>query len=248
MEIKKRGGKIHRAVKIAAKKKEIIDALKVAARCDIYGIEVQEIISLMEKNDFEKRGRIVLDGVGDYPVKHLVYHFPLKFPFRDFDDILNVDFAGKKFQYIMDLTEETIREAGYVSSHLKLKKVFVVVHNIGFVARNEVSMEKRDEKMALGEKNLRKLVDVAEYYSSKFNCEIFLVRENNPPDHGLAEGLLDNDLRDILGTVKNGININLDLAHLWMYDLYRRNGKGEFSGVDLAKKIYPEFDLLDTIK
>jgi sugar phosphate isomerase/epimerase len=202
----------------------------------------------MGENDFEKRGRIVLDAVGNYPIKHLVYHYPLKFPFKDFDDMLNIDLAGKRSQYILGLTEDTIKEAGYVCAHLKLRKVFVVVHNIGFVPKNEINIELRNKKMALGEKNLRELAKIAKSYSDKFGCEISLVRENNPPDQGYADGLLDFDPRDLGGTIKNGININIDLAHLWMYTLYRRNGKGELPGAGLSGKVYPEFDPVEEVR
>jgi len=240
--------KIHRAVKSAAIKKEIIDALKIAERSDIHGLEIQEIIPFIEENDFEKRSQIVLDSVGKYPIKYLAYHYPLKFPFKNSEDLLNIDFAGKKSQYVMDLAEDTFKEAAYTSARLKIKEIFVVVHNIGFAAKNEINIDVHDEKMALGEKNLRELAAIAKHYSDKFDREISLVRENNPPDHGAADGMLDYDPQEIARTVKDGININLDLAHLWMYDLYRQKGKGDFPGVDLTKKIYPDFDLLDAVK
>lgn len=242
------GGKIHRAVKVAAKNNEITNAIKVASKCDIHGLEVQEIISLMEEKDFEERSKILLDSIGKYSIKHLAFHYPLKFPFKDFDDTLDVDLAGPRYRYIMDLTRDTIKEAGLTCVSLKLNKVFVVVHNLGFVVKDEVSLAVREEKMKRGESNLRKMADIASTYSKEFGCEIILVRENNPPDHGFPEGLLDNDPRDVLRTIYDGIGVNLDLAHLWMYNLYRKNGKREFPGVDLSNKIYPNFDLIDSIK
>jgi hypothetical protein len=230
---------------------QLKEALNIARRANIHGIEIQEIATLMEQLDFEERGDILIETYKDYPIKNLVYHYPFN-PLGpnclDIREAKKFDLASNEGEYVFGLTVDTIEEAGYVGSGLDIKDVPIVVHLFGYAEPDKITIEERNKKFEIGKKRLKDLKEIADHYSKKYGCKLTILRENEPPDHGSTHGLLDYDPRDVITTVDMGIGTVLDFAHIWQYLNYRKNGKGEFPGVDLSKEIYPDLSLKEAVE
>lgn len=243
--------KIRRALKCAAVKEQLEEVLEIAKRAEIKGLEIQEIFPLIEEVSFEKRGKIVIESLKQYPIHSLCYHFPLPpRPFLDdFSKCINFDLTSEKGKYIFDLTEDTIKEASLVGKALNIKtEIPIIVHLFGFAKNdNEISEKEKNKKLEFGKNKLKELKEIADYYSQKSGVKLILTRENNPPEHGKVPSLLDFHPKDVAGSESSGIATCLDFAHIWLNILYWKNGKGEFPGVDFGKKIYPNITLEETI-
>lgn len=243
--------KIIRAVKSSMQEDQLKEALNIARRANIHGIEIQEIATLMEQLDFEERGDILIETYKDYPVNSLVYHYPFN-PLGpsclDIREAKKFDLASKEGEYVFDLTVDTIKEAGYVGSSLGLPEALIIVHLFGYAEPNKITIGERNEKLKIGEGRLAELKKAADHYSGKYGCLLTIARENEPPDHGSNHGLLDYDPRGIIRTAEMGIGTVFDFAHIWQYLNYRKNGKGEFLGVDLSKEIYPDLSLKEAVE
>lgn len=241
--------KIKRAVKCAAVKPELEKVMEVAKKSGIHGLEVQEIFPLLEEISFEKRGKIIIETLQNYPITSLVYHFPLKYGLEETSFAKKFDLASLEGEYIFKLTEDTIKEAAFVGDNLNIKEeILINVHLLGFTEQENITFEEREKKLKLGEERLKELTKIADYYSQKFGVKLALVRENNPPECDEVISMLDQNPKDTLRTAGLGIGVNLDFAHLWLNILYQQNGKGEFPGADFNKKIYPEINLEKTVK
>ena len=242
--------KIRRAVKCAAVGEQLKETLEIAKRTQIHGLEVHEVLPLMEESSFKERIKIILEVFNKYPLASLAYHFPLP-PSPALDDSQNCfkfDLASKEGEYIFDFTKDTVKEAASLGQALKIEtEIPVVVHLFGFANPEKITAEERNEKLELGEKRLKELKEVADYYSRQSGVKVVITRENNPPEHGDIAGLLDFHPKDVSRTIDSGIGANLDLAHIWMNILYWKEGKRELAGPDLNKKIYPQIDLEETI-
>lgn len=241
--------KIKRAVKSAAVKPELQKIIEVAEKSGIYGLEVQEIFPLVEDLAFEKRGKIIISALQNFPLTSLIYHFPLKYGLEETSLAKKFDLSSLEGNYIFKLTEDTVKEAAMVGSILNIKnEIPIVVHLLGFTEPENINLKEREKKLELGEKKLKELREIADYYSQKYGVKLKLVRENNPPECDRIISMLDSNPRDTARTVNCGVGVNLDFAHLWLNILYQKNGKGEFPGVNFNKKIYSEIDLKETIK
>jgi len=240
--------KIKRAIKSAAKREQLKEVLRIAKEAQIHGLEIQELPHQMEECSLEKRGKTVIDSLGNHSITSLAYHFPIKLSLDDFEESKELDLATKEGSYVFEITKDTIEEAALVGRALEIKtEIPVVIHLFGFAAIDDITEEEKIKKLKLGEKRLLELKEVADFYSKKFGLSLIITRENNPPDHGKVLGLLDFHPQEIVETADLGIGTNLDLAHLWLTFLYYKNGRGEFPGVDLSKKIYPEINFEEII-
>ncbi len=242
--------KIKRALKCAAIKEQLEKVLEIAKGTGIRGLEIQEILPQIEEFSFEKRGKIIIEVFQQYPLTSLAYHFPL--PPRSFLDdyskCTKFDLTSKESSLIFNLTEDTIKEATLVGQALNIKtEIPIVVHLFGLTTTDKITEEERDKKLNLGEKRLKELKEIADFFSKKSGLKLVITRENNPPEHGKVQGLLDFHPQDIIRTSDLGIGITLDFAHLWLNMLYWKEGKGELPGVDLSKKLYRNIDFEETI-
>jgi len=234
--------KIKRAVKSAAVADQMESALRIAKRADIKGIEIQEIIPLIEEVDFEKRGRIVADCCKNYSINHLAYHFPIKDRFDNIDFAYKFDLTHEAGSYALNLIEETIKEAGFAGNALKIEQeIPIIVHLMGFVER--ITLEEKERRMELGEKKLLEVKEMTDFYSAKYGVRMAVARENMPADHGNVLGILDFNPEDIIRTADAGIGNCLDLSHIWQIKEYYEKGRGEFPGIDLNKKSFPKVDI-----
>ncbi len=241
--------KIKRAVKSAAVDLEIRSAIRVAEKIKARGLEIQEIFPLVENLSFEKRGKIIINAVGDYPPTSLVFHFPLKYGLEDTSFAKTFDLSAPEGEYIFKLTEDTIKEAAFTGNALNIQnEIPIVVHLLGFAEPEMITIKEREEKLKLGEKRLKVLKEVADFHGQKAGVRLIIARENNPPECDKIISMLDSNPQDTLRTVNDGVGINLDFAHLWLNILYQQNGKGEFPGVDFNHKINPVIDLKKTVR
>ena len=242
--------KIKRAVKCAAVREQLKEILDIAKETGIHGLEVHQVLPLMEEYSFKERVKIILEIFGKYPLASLAYHFPLP-PSPALDDpeaCFKFDLASQEGEYIFDLTKDTIKEAALLGETLKIKtEIPIVVHLFGFANPEKITIEERNEKLELGEKRLKELKEVADYYSQQSGGRVVITRENNPPEHSEIAGLLDFHPKDVSRTIISGIGANLDFAHIWMNILYWKEGKNDLPGPELNKKIYPRIDLTETI-
>ncbi len=239
---------INRAVKCATIEGQLKSALSIAEKADMHGLEIQELAHLMEKHDFKERGKLVTKACEGHAIKHLVYHYPIKASWDSIQEAKSFDLASEEGNYILALTKDTMEEAAYVAGGLGLENATVNVHLLGFTEKNNISKDERDKKLKIGEIRLEELKTAAENFSGKYGCRVSITRENNPPDHGTVHGILDFDARDITRTANIGICTNLDFAHFWQYENYRKNSKGELPGVDFAKTIYKDNSLESMIE
>lgn len=242
--------KIKRALKCAAIKEQLEEILKIAKRTEIRGLEIQEILPQIEEFSFKKRGEIIIEVFQQYPLTSLVYHFPLPpRPFLDdFSKCKRFDLTSEQGSYIFNLTEDTIKEATLVGQALDIKtEIPIVVHLFGFALSDKITREERNKKLNLGEKRLKELKEIADFFSKKSGLRLVITRENGPPEHGKVQGLLDFHPQDIIRTSDLGIGTTLDFAHLWLNMLYWKKGKGELPGVDLSKEVYQNIDFEETI-
>lgn len=240
--------RIKRALKCAAVKEQLEEVLEIAKKADIKGLEVQEILPQIEESSFEKRGETIIKAFQQHSLTSLVYHFPIKFPWGDISEGKRFDLASEQGSYVFNLTEDTIKEAALVGQALNIKtEIPIVVHLFGFAASDKITKEERNKRLELGEKRLKELKEIADFFSKKSGLRLIITRENNPPEHGKVQGLLDFHPQDIIRTADIGIKTCLDFAHLWLNMLYWKNGKGELPGVDLIKKLYQNIDFEETV-
>lgn len=242
--------KIKRALKCAAIKEQLEEILKIAKKTEIRGLEIQEILPPIEEFSFEQRGKIIIDVFKKYSLNSLAYHFPLppRLFLDDFSKCKRFDLTSEQGSYIFNLTEDTIREAALVGQALNIKtEIPIIVHLFGLALSDKITEEERNKKLNLGEKRLKELKEVADFFSKKSGLRLIITRENSPPEHGKVQGLIDFHPQDIIRTTDIGIKTCLDLAHLWLNMLYWKNGKGELLGVDLSKKLYQNIDFEETI-
>lgn len=241
--------RIKRAVKSAAVDKEIREVMAVAKKADIHGLEIQEIFPLIENLSFKQRAEIIVDAVKDYPPTSLAFHFPLKYGLEDTSYAKKFDLSSPEGDYILKLTEDTVKEAAFTADALNVRnETPIIVHLLGFAEPKNVTLETREEKLRLGKNRLKALKEIADFHSQKSGVKLTVVRENNPPECDKIISMLDSNPAETLGTVDEGIGVNLDFAHLWLNILYQKNGQGEFPGADFSKKIFPEINLEETIK
>ncbi len=243
--------KIKRAVKCAAIKKQLEEVLEVAEKASIKGLEIQEIFPPIEDSSFEKRAKPIMEVFRRYPLDSLAYHFPLPpRPFLDdFSKCKYFDLTLEEGKYIFDLTEDTIKEASLLGETLNIKtEIPIIVHLFGVVTPDKITEEEKEKRLERGKKRLLELKETADYYSQKTGLKLVITRENNPPEHGRVQALLDFHPKDTIKTYNLGIGTCLDFAHLWLNKLYWEKGKGEFLGVDLNKSLLPNFDLEEIIK
>lgn len=241
--------KIKRALKCAAVKEQLKEVLEIAEKTEIKGLEVQEILPLINEKSFEERGRIIIDVFKKYSLNSLAYHFPLppKNIANDLQKARLFDIASNEGEYIFDLTEETIKEAAFVGKELKISsEIPVVVHLFGFVSGKDADQKTKERRLKIGEERLKKLKEKADYCSRKFKVKLTVARENNPPEHEGLPGLLDFHPKEIVRTADLGIANCLDLAHIWLSVLYWKYGKGELPGADLSKILLPDISLEET--
>lgn len=230
--------KIKRAVKSAAVDKEIREVMAVAKKAGIYGLEIQEIFPLIENLSFKQRAEIIVNAVKDYPPTSLAFHFPLKYGLDDTSFAKKFDLSSPEGDYILKLTEDTVKEAAFTADALNVRnETPIIVHLLGFAEPENVTLETRKEKLRLGKNRLKVLKEIADFHSQKSGVKLTVVRENNPPECDKIISMLDSNPAETLGTVDEGIGVNLDFAHLWLNILYQKNGQGEFPGADFNRKI-----------
>ena len=242
--------KIKRAVKCAAVKEQLKETLEIAEQCQIHGLEVHEVLPLMEEYSFKERAKTILDVFSKYPLTSLAYHFPLPpSPFLDNpQECFKFDLASPEGEYIFAFAKDTVKEAALLGQTLKIEtEIPLVVHLFGFAGPEQITNEERNKKLELGEKRLRELREVADYYSQQSGVRVVITRENNPPEHGEIPGLIDFHPKDVSRTISSGIGANLDFAHIWLNILYWKEGKTDLPGPDLNKKIFPKIDLEETV-
>lgn len=239
--------KIKRAVKCAAEKKQLSNILEIAEKTGIHGLEIQEVIPLIKKYAVEKRAEVIINSLKKYPFTSLSYHFPLPENWNDISKNKSFDLAAKEGSYIFTLTEDTIKEAVLVGKAFKIKtEIPIVVHLFGLVSKDEITLEKRNEKLKLGEKKLLELKEIADYYSKKTGLKLTITRENHLPHQNIFS-IIDFHPKDIMRTANSGIGTCLDISHLWLTILYYQKGKGNCLGVDFNKTLYPETSLEEAV-
>jgi len=235
--------KIRRAVKCVQIEDELEKALKIAKKMNAQGLEVQELGRLMNNQSLEKRVNLIERYCKEYRITSIAYHFPLRLEWNNLEESKKSDFCSEDKIDILNFTKETIEEAALVGNKLGIEtEIPVDVHLFGF--SDKINDEERQKNLERGEKKLIKLKEIADDFSHDFGLVkagtplLRIVRENEPPEHGLVDGTVDFHPLDIARTAKYGIETNLDFAHIWQCLLYWKNGKGEFPGVDLSKKLY----------
>lgn len=233
------------AVKCAQSKEQLEKALSIAQKHGLYAIEIQEVFDIMEKIPTEKRAELVIKYLKNSNITHLAYHFPVKSRWDSIEEAKCYDLAWGS-EKIINLSKEVIREATTVAYELELDSIVPVnFHLFRFVERNKISKEEKEQGLKIGESALLRLKSYADSICEELgllrNEEslIQITRENNPPDHGLVDGLLDYHPLEIIRTSKYGIKNCLDFAHFQQYINYLKNGKGELPGVDLDREYYP---------
>lgn len=248
--------KIKRAVKCAGIEDQIKGAVEIAKRANIFGLEIQALSQLIQNNPFEQRAKIITESLKNYPFSSLSYHYPI--PSSEDIQRLTIEDLTRKYDLTSEnadlalrLTEETIKEAAFVGKELGIKtEIPIIVHLIGFVKKEQATMEEREKRLKLGTKRLIELKKMTDSYSEEYGLNLKIVRENNCPGdkEPLPLVLLDHHPEDIAKSSNLGIGTTLDFAHIWLVSLYYKNGRSEFPGVDLSKKLYPEeIDLNDII-
>jgi len=237
--------KIRRAVKSAQIEDQLKYALEMAKMMNAKGLEVQELEKLMNEQSLERRVRLVEKYCKEYGIRSLAYHFPLRPEWNDLQESKKSDLCFEDMPPIFGLTKETIEEAALVGNKLDVEtEIPIDIHLFGFVEQKKISEKERQKKLEIGEKRLLELKEYADDLSQNFGLTkagkplLRIVRENEPPEHGLVDGTVDFHPIDIARTAEYGAGTNLDFAHIWQCLLYWKNGKGEFPGVDLSKKLY----------
>lgn len=243
--------KIKRAVKCAGIQDQIKGAIGIARRTNIFGLEIQALSRLIENNSFEQRAKIITESLKNYPFSSLAYHYPIPSS-KDMQNLTveelvqKYDLTSENADLALQFTEETIKEAAFVGKELKIEtEIPIIIHLIGFVKKEQVTIEEREKRLKLGTKRLIELKRIADSYSEKYGVNLKIVRENNCPgdEEPLPLVLLDHHPEDIIKSVELGIGTNLDLSHIWLVNLYYKNGQKEFKAVDLTKKLYPQIEL-----
>ncbi len=237
---------INLAVKSSQNENQLERALKIAEKYDVRGIEIQEIIPTMQHTKTEYRAKIVIGAVKRHDnIEFLAYHFPIKSRWDSISEAKEYDLAWGS-EKIMSLSRETIREAAIVAYKLDIdNQVPVNFHLFRFVEKDKISLQEKIKGLKIGEDSLLKLKEYASNVCKEFGLYkghkeiIRITRENNPPDHGFVDGLIDYHPDEISRTQEVGIYNCLDFAHIQQYMNYLKNGKGELPGVDLDKKLYP---------
>ncbi len=233
-------------VKCAQSKDQFERAISLTKKYSLRSIEIQEVFNIMEKIPTEKRADIVANYLRNAGITHIAYHYPIKSRWDSVEEAKSYDLAWKSNK-IIEFSRETIKEAVLVASKLKINNIVPVnFHLFRFVDKKNISEKEKEEGLKTGEKVLLELKDYAdtlckEYGLIKDNKPLIqITRENNPPDHGTVDGLLDYHPLEIVRTKDKGIKNCLDFAHLEQYMNYLKEGKGELPGADIDKKYYAE--------
>jgi|GEM_PF-2265744 len=237
--------RINLAVKSSQNEKQLKRVLSIAKKFDVRGLEIQEIIPTMENVKTEKRAKIVVDAVRDHNIEFLAYHFPIKSRWDSIEEAKKYDLAWGS-ESIVKLSKETIEEAAIVTHKLDINNnVPVNFHLFRFIERNKISIQEKINGLKVGEDVLISFKTYADELCKSYGLDkngeamIKITRENNPPDHGFVDGLIDYHPIEIARTKEKGILNCLDFAHVQQYMNYLKDGKGELPGVDLDRELYP---------
>ena len=236
---------INLAVKSSQNEKQLKKVLNIAEKFEVKGLEIQEIIPTMENIKTEKRAKIVVDAVRGYSIEFLAYHFPIKSRWDSIEEAKKYDLAWGSDE-IIKLSKETIEEAVIVARELDIDNdVPVNFHLFRFIERDKISIQEKIEGLKVGEAALVSLKTYADELCRSYGLDkngeamIKITRENNPPDHGFVDGLIDYHPIEVARTKEKGIWNCLDFAHIWQYMNYLKYGKGELPGADIDRELYP---------
>lgn len=245
---------INLAVKSAQIEKQLSKILKIAEKYEINSIEVQELISLMEKTKTEYRAEIVNRFASEYGIERIAYHFPIKNRWDSVSEAKEYDLAWES-KKIIYLSQETIREAAIVANKSDITTIIPIdFHLFRFVGQEEISLKEKMTGLLKGEKSLIKLKEFSERICEEYNlkkngeCLIKITRENNPPEHGIVAGLIDFHPLEINRTYSFDIYTCLDFAHLQQYLNYLRNNNDEFKWLKFDKTIYQPLNWKEAIE
>jgi len=232
-------------VKCAQTKEQLEKAISIAEKYRLQAIEIQEVFNIMESVPTEKRAELVIEYLKNSNIVYIAYHYPVRSRWDSVAEAKNYDLAWGSDK-IIELSKETIKEAVFVVHRLELDTIVPVnFHLFRFVEKDKVSREEKEKGLEIGEDSLIQLKNYANELCDEYGLVksgrplIQITRENNPPDHGFADGLLDYHPLEIIRTKEYGIKNCIDFAHFQQYINYLRYGKGELSGVDLDKEYYP---------
>lgn len=235
--------------KIGIKSAQIDTQLKKARhiikKLDIHCIEIQEMIPVMHKVSLDERAKIIVKYLKNLDINHIAYHYPIKSEWKNVKEAKKYDLAWRS-EEILKLSKETIKEAAIVAVKLDINDyVPVNFHLFRFVDKDMITENEKITGLNIGESVLINLKEYADEICRKYGLVksgkplIQITRENNPPEHGSVDGLLDYHPQEIVRTKVFGIKNCLDFAHFQQYIDYLKNGKGELPGADLDRKFYP---------
>jgi hypothetical protein len=178
-------------------------------------------------------------------ITHLAYHYPIKSRWDSIEEAKYCDLAWGS-EKIMEMSKETIREAAIVALELGLNNfVPVNFHLFRFIEKENICKKEKEFGLKVGESMLIQLKKYADNICKEYGLLkggkplIQITRENNPPDHGSVDALLDYHPLEIVRTKSYGIKNCLDFSHFQQYLNYLKFGKGELLGVDLDREYYP---------
>lgn len=240
--------KIKRAVKCAGIESQIKNAIEVAQRANIFGLEIQALSSLIKKYNFQERGQIIIDTLNGYPISSLSYHSPIALnnKYKNVEEVQKHDLTSNQKSFVFKQVEETIKEAAFVGKALKIKnEIPIIVHLSVFVEKEKINIRERQKKLKAGEETLGKLKIIADKYSKEFGVQLVMARENRPANTFCKNGfaLIDLSPEDTISATHLGIGTVLDFAHIWITILCYQHNKTKLPNIDLNKSIYPNVDL-----
>lgn len=233
--------RIIRAIKAAQTEEQLEAALSVARDIGARGLEVQAVPAVMAAADLKARSALVARFCQKFGIDRLVYHMPFPFDQPGYESLRQFDFCADEAMSALGwrLTKETIDEAAFTAAELGFKTpVLINVHLLGIIKPIEATLEKYKEMILRGEQALINLSQYAAQTARRHKLapgQIMIVRENNPPSHEGALGLLDFHPAELIRTAQKGIGVNLDFAHFKMCRRYWQSGRGEWPGADLVK-------------
>ncbi len=233
------------AVKCAQSEEQLKKAISMIKKYKLQGLEIQETFNIMKKVSIEKRVKLVIKHLKKSNITHLAYHYPIKNKWDSIKEAKNYDLAWGS-EKIIKLSKETIKEAAMVASKLGLDNFLPVnFHLFRFIEKKKISKDEKKVGLKVGQSILIQLKNYADNICKEYGLLkrgkslIQITRENNPPDHGFIDGLLDYNPLEIVRTKKYGIKNCLDFAHFQQYMNYIKYGKGELPGVNLDRRCYP---------
>jgi len=213
-----------RSVKCAAVYSQLIPALTLAGQLGFSGLELHALESLYQF-PAEERAKAVVSSwatVGKPDITHLCVHMPL--PDRlDTIDALRYDLGSPEGVYVEGLILDSMDEGGMVAQAIGATQLYFNIHLLGLMQEGQDPGSMRARRGMRARKALGDLVSAASYCASRYGVPASIVRENNPPDHGGMQGVLDLDPRDMLDS-PGDVLLNIDLAHFRMYE-HARTGE-----------------------